>query len=52
MCGFEEFTHEPDDFEFRPTTPIVLTKTVPPLIGIGAGGAEMTIGDRALLGCE
>jgi len=52
MCGFEEFTHEPDEFEFRPTTPIVLTKTKPPLIGIGAGGGEMTIGDRALLACE
>jgi len=52
MCGFEEFTHEPDPFEFRPTPPIVLKKKVPPLIGIGAGGEELTIGDQALLGCK
>ena len=52
MCGFEEFTHEPDPFEFRPTPPIVLRKTEPPLIGIGAGGREMTVGDRYLIGCK
>lgn len=52
MCGFEEFTHEPDPFEFRPTPPIVLIHTRPPLIGIGAGGEELTIGDKALIACK
>jgi len=53
MCGFEEFTHEPDPFEFRPTPPIVLKQTRRPLIGIGAGGGqEMTIGDKALVACK
>jgi len=52
MCGFEEFTHEPDPFEFRPTPPIVLIKTRPPLIGIGAGGEDLTYGDKALIACK
>jgi len=52
MCGFEEFTHEPDPFEFRPTPAINLTRTTRTIIGIGAGGGEMTLGDGALLGCK
>jgi len=52
MCGFEEFTHEPDPFEFRPTPPIVLKHTRRPLIGVGAGGDELTIGDKALIACK
>ena len=53
MCGFEEFTHEPDPFEFRPTPPIILKRTDSPLIGVGAGGGEsLTLGDRILLGCK
>jgi contactin associated protein-like 2 len=52
MCGFEEYTHQPDPFEFRPTPPINLTHTTPPLTGVGAGGgAYLTVGDQALLGC-
>jgi len=52
MCGFEEFTHDPDPFEFRPTPPIILKNTRPPLVGVGAGAGEMTIGDWALLGSK
>jgi len=52
MCGFEEYTHNPDPFEFRPTPAINITKTTPSPIWVGGGGGQyLTIGDQALLGC-
>jgi contactin associated protein-like 2 len=51
MCGFEEYTHEPDPFEFRPTPAINLTHTRPPLTGVGATSEYLTAGDQALIAC-